>query len=66
MVYGLPYRAIKLFSYIGDVVFDPFTGSGTTLIEAVNNKRFGIGVEIDKNYCELIVNRINNETTNLF
>ena len=50
---NLPYRCIKLFSYVGDVVFDPFLGSGTTLIEAQNNDRFGVGVEIDRGYCEL-------------
>ena len=54
----LPYRCIKLFSYVGDVVFDPFLGSGTTLIEAQNNNRFGVGVEIDRGYCELAQNRI--------
>ena len=37
----LPYRCIKLFSYVGDVVFDPFAGSGTTLIVAKNTKRVG-------------------------
>ncbi len=58
----LPLRAIKLFSYIKDVVFDPFTGSGTTLIEAVNNNRIAIGLEIDSNYCELAKNRIINNT----
>lgn len=56
----LPYRCIKLFSYVGDVVFDPFLGSGTTLIEAQNNDRFGVGVEIDRGYCELAQKRIMN------
>ena len=56
----LPYRCIKLFSYVGDVVFDPFLGSGTTLIEAHNNGRIGVGVEIDKGYCELAKKRIMN------
>ncbi len=56
----LPYRCIKLFSYVGDVVFDPFLGSGTTLIEAYNNHRIGVGVEIDKGYCELAEKRIIN------
>lgn len=54
----LPYRCIKLFSYVGDVVFDPFLGSGTTLIEAYNNGRLGVGVEIDKGYCALAQKRI--------
>ncbi len=61
----LPHRAIKLFSYVNDVVFDPFAGSGTTLIEACNNKRIGIGLEIDKQYCEIIKNRIIKETGTL-
>jgi site-specific DNA-methyltransferase (adenine-specific) len=56
----LPYRCIKLFSYVGDVVFDPFLGSGTTLIEAHNNGRIGVGVEIDSGYCELAQKRIMN------
>lgn len=58
----LPHRAIKLFSYENDVVFDPFAGSGTTLIEACNNKRRGVGLELDPNYCELAKNRILKET----
>ena len=59
----LPYRCIKLFSYVGDVVFDPFLGSGTTLIEAHNNGRIGVGVEIDQGYCELAQKRIMNNRT---
>ena len=61
----LPHRAIKLFSYVHDVIFDPFAGSGTTLIAASNNNRIGVGLEIDKNYCKLAKNRILNETDTL-
>ncbi|MDI6803346.1 MAG: site-specific DNA-methyltransferase [Bacteroidota bacterium] len=61
----LPHRCIKLFSFVKDVVFDPFTGSGTTLIEAETNNRIGIGLEIDNNYCELAKNRIENEVNSL-
>jgi site-specific DNA-methyltransferase (adenine-specific) len=58
----LPYRCIKLFSYQKDVVFDPFAGSGTTLVMAQNADRIGIGVELDKKYCELAKRRIVTET----
>lgn len=54
----LPRRCVKLFSYVDDVVLDPFCGSGTTLIAAVNNHRKGIGIDIDKKYCELARKRI--------
>ncbi|MEW6508716.1 MAG: site-specific DNA-methyltransferase [Bacteroidota bacterium] len=61
----LPKRAIKLFSFVKDIVFDPFAGSGTTLIEAQINDRVGIGVELDKHYCNLAINRIIKETGTL-
>jgi site-specific DNA-methyltransferase (adenine-specific) len=61
----LPYRAIKLFSFVDDVVFDPFTGSGTTLVASINSNRIGIGLEIDKNYCKLAKKRILAETNTM-
>lgn len=54
----LPRRCIKLFSFIGDTVLDPFLGSGTTLISCFETGRTGIGVEIDSNYCELAKQRL--------
>ena len=57
----LPKRCIKLFSYTNDVVLDPFAGSGTSLIEAINNNRIGWGIEIEKKYCQLSIERINQE-----
>jgi len=54
----LPNRCIKLFSYVNDLVFDPFCGSGTTLVEAFENSRRVVGVDIDSKYCELARNRI--------
>lgn len=62
----LPYRAIKLFSYQDDIIFDPFAGSGTTLIVAANIKRKAVGLDIDKKYCELAKRRIINEVGTLF
>ncbi len=61
----LAKRCIKLFSFVGDTILDPFLGSGSTLIACALFNRKGIGVEIDKNYCELAKNRIIKEG-NLF
>jgi site-specific DNA-methyltransferase (adenine-specific) len=62
----LPTRCIKLFSYEGDVVLDPFVGSGTTLISCKNNKRIGVGVEISKEYCEITISRLVSTQQTLF
>lgn len=58
----LPKRCIKLFSFVGDTVLDPFMGSGSTVIAAKQNNRFGIGIDFEEEYCELAMNRILNET----
>lgn len=54
----LPKRCIKLFSYVGDTVLDPFLGSGTTLIACLDAGRVGVGMEINKEYCELAARRV--------
>lgn len=54
----VPMRCIKLFSFSRDVVLDPFLGSGTTLIACLETNRIGIGVEIDKSYCDLALRRL--------
>ena len=54
----LPRRCIKLFSYVDDLVLDPFLGSGTTLIACLETGRRGIGIEIDAEYCEIAKKRI--------
>jgi site-specific DNA-methyltransferase (adenine-specific) len=54
----LPTRCIKLFSFVGDTVLDPFLGSGSTLIASYLHGRKGIGVEIDEKYCNIAIERL--------
>lgn len=56
----LPYRLIKLFSYIGDIVLDPFAGSGTTCIAAKQLNRKYIGFELSEEYCRIANERLEN------
>lgn len=62
----LPRRCIKLFSYVGDTILDPFMGSGTTLMEAYLNNRIGVGTDVDSKYCRLAERRIEELTAPLF
>jgi DNA modification methylase len=63
---NLANRLIRMFSFAGDVVLDPFMGSGTTNIAAALSGRNSIGIEIDPVYFEMSVNRFNKETKTLF
>ena len=54
----LPYRLIQLYTFKGDVVLDPFIGSGTTAIAALQTGRFYVGYEIDENYVKIAQERI--------
>lgn len=54
----LPYRLIQLYTFEGDVVLDPFAGSGTTCIAALKTDRKYIAYDIDKTYCDLAERRI--------
>lgn len=51
-------RCIKLYSYVNDLILDPFTGSGTTLKVAKELKRNYIGYELYQNYKEIIEKKI--------
>lgn len=54
-------RIIKASSNVNDVVFDPFLGSGTTAVVALRNGRACVGVELDKKYCDIIIERFEKE-----
>jgi modification methylase len=59
----LPERFIKLYTYRGDVVLDPFMGSGSTALAAARNDRRYVGYETDAEYVKLANERIAALTT---
>jgi len=54
----LPYRLIQLYTYEGEVVLDPFVGSGQAAIAAIKTKRHYEGYDIDEEYVKLAERRI--------
>lgn len=54
----LPYRLIQLYTFTGDIILDPFIGSGTTAVAALMSGRKYIGYEINPQYAELAEARI--------
>ncbi len=54
----LPYRLIQLYTFTGDVILDPFMGSGTTAIAALQSSRRYVGYEVDAEYVKLANERI--------
>lgn len=54
-------RLVRMFSFVGDVVLDPFGGSGTSMLAAKNAGRSSICVEIDREYCQMIEKRFKND-----
>ena len=54
----LPYRLIQLYSFKGDIILDPFMGSGTTAVSALKTERKFIGYDISNEYIDLANKRI--------
>jgi site-specific DNA-methyltransferase (adenine-specific) len=59
-------RLIRMFSFVGDTVLDPFCGSGTTMVAAYRAGRNSIGIEIEPDYCRMAARYLKAETANLF
>ncbi|HOW13198.1 MAG TPA: DNA methyltransferase, partial [Candidatus Pacearchaeota archaeon] len=62
----LPKRVIKMFSFVGDVVLDPFLGSGTTTVAAKNLNRNSVGYEINERFLPLIKEKVGVDKRELF
>ncbi len=54
----LPFRLIQLYSFKGDIILDPFMGSGTTALSAVKSERKFVGYDISKEYVALAEKRL--------
>ena len=62
----LAERLVRMFSFVGDTVLDPFLGTGTTSLAAARWGRSSIGVEVDPHYFEIARERVTRETSGLF
>lgn len=62
----LAERLVRMFSFTGDTVLDPFCGSGTTMIAAAKHTRNSIGIEVDPQYCRMAAKSLQKESSNLF
>ncbi len=62
----LPRRIIKMFSFAGETILDPFLGSGTTSKVAMELNRNSIGYEINKKFLPIIKNKMGLNNNNLF
>jgi len=62
----LAERLVRMFSFVGDTVLDPFLGTGTTTVAAAKWGRNSVGFEIDRHYYNLAQKRISEETSSLF
>jgi DNA modification methylase len=63
---GLAERLVRMFSFVGDTVLDPFLGTGTTSVAASKWGRSSIGIEVDPNYFQMAMRRLEVESQQLF
>jgi DNA modification methylase len=55
---GLPLRLINLYTYEGDLVLDPFMGSGSTLVAAIKRRRRPVGYDLEAQYVDIARERV--------
>jgi modification methylase len=61
----LASRLVRMFSFVGDTVLDPFCGTGTTMVAALRSGRNSVGIEVDDQYCLAAARYLKAETSNL-
>lgn len=61
----LPQRIIRLYSFTGEIILDPFMGSGTTALACIKEHRHFIGFELNKDYYDMACERIKIEKQQL-
>jgi len=62
----LASRLVRMFSFQGDTVLDPFCGTGTTMVASLRYCRNSIGIDIDPEYCRMAARFLKKESSNLF
>lgn len=62
----LAERLVRMFSFVGDTVLDPFMGTGTSNLAALNWGRNSIGIEVDPEYFKMASKRLNSQSAHLF
>ena len=62
----LAERLIRMYSFVGDTVLDPFMGTASTQVAAIACGRNSVGIEVDPAYFEIALKRLRNETNRLW
>ncbi len=62
----LAYRLVRMFSFFGDTVVDPFCGTGTTMVAAMKTGRNSVGIDVDPEYCKMAEDRLRKENNDMF
>ena len=61
----LALRLVRMYSFVGDMVLDPFAGTGTTMLAALETGRNSVGFEIDPGFFAFAKNRIGKSAMSL-